>query len=171
MIHPSEKCVYSQATIRRGFTLTEMMLSILIVMVLATGAMGYQYASTRDVKISEIQASAGRIAMLLLESWKGQQGDTDFDPVDVFNDSMTIQTSNTGPGVPENTSGSAMSLLGSYEILLSGITYYATLAYDPASAAEPMVLNATVTWRKDYSDGNLDGDELFVRFSSYLISY
>ncbi|MHC4525778.1 MAG: type IV pilus modification PilV family protein, partial [Planctomycetota bacterium] len=66
--------------VRRGFTLVEVMISILIVMILATGAMGYQYASTRDVKVSEVQASAARIGMLLLESWKGQQGDTSFDP-------------------------------------------------------------------------------------------
>ena len=69
---------------RQGFTLIEIMVSILVVMVLVTGAMGYQYHSTRNVKISEVQATASRIAMLHLESWKGQQGDLAFDPVDVF---------------------------------------------------------------------------------------
>lgn len=154
-----------------GFTLTEVMLSILIIMILSTGAMGYQYASARDVKISEVQAGAARIAMLLLESWKGHQGTVSFDPVDVFSGTMTLQTSGTGPSVPNNAAGGALMLLGSYEVMLSGVTYYVTLSYEPESASEPMVLNAAVTWRRDYSPGTLNGDELSVRYSTFVVSY
>ncbi len=155
----------------QGFTLTEVMISILIVMILVTGAMGYQYTSTRDVKVSEVQASAARIGMLLLESWKGQQGDTSFDPIDTFNSELTIQTSTTGPDVPDNSIGAPLVKLGSYEIILKNVHYYITLSYDAASTLEPMVLNATVTWRRDYGQGELEGDELFVRYSTFLVSY
>jgi type II secretory pathway pseudopilin PulG len=157
--------------VRLGFTLTEVMISILIIMILVTGAMGYQYMSTRDVKISEVQAGAGRVAMLLLEGWKGQQGDTAYDPVSVFTGEMTIQSSATGPGVPDNAVGAPLSLLGSYEVLLSNVYYYVTLSYENASASEPMLLNATVTWMSDYSQGVLSGDEPFVRYSTFLVSY
>ena len=157
--------------VRRGFTLVEVMISILIVMILVTGAMGYQYASTRDVKISEVQASAARIGMLLLESWKGQQGDTSFDPVDTFNSEMTIQTSTIGPDVPDGSTGAPLVKLGSYEIILKNVHYYVTLSYDEASTLEPMILNATITWRRDYGQGELQGDELFVRYSTFLVSY
>lgn len=156
---------------RRGFTLVEVMISILIVMILVTGAMGYQYASTRDVKVSEVQASAARIGMLLLESWKGQQGDTSFDPVDTFNSEMTIQTSTIGPDVPDGSIGAPLVKLGSYEIILKNVHYYVTLSYDGASTSEPMILNATVTWRRDYGQGELEGGELFVRYSTFLVSY
>jgi prepilin-type N-terminal cleavage/methylation domain-containing protein len=155
----------------RGFTLTEVMISILIVMVLATGAMGYQYNSTRDVKISEVQAAASRIAMLLLEGWKGQQGDTAFDPVDIFGDEMAIQTSASGPDVPDNSGGVPLTLLDSYEIVVRGVNYYVTLSYEEASASEPMLLNVTVAWRRDYTQGVLEGDERFVRYSTFLVSY
>ena len=155
----------------RGFTLTEVMISILIIMILVTGAMGYQYNSTRDVKISEIQATAARIAMLQLESWKGQQGDTAFDPVDTFDAEMTIQTSTIGPDVPDNSIGTPLVKLGSYEIILNNIYYYVTLSYDEESTLEPMILNATVAWRDDYAQGELEGDERFVRYSTFLISY
>ena len=171
MIQRSEKYVHGPLNTRPGFTLTEMMLSVLIIMVLATGAMGYQYASTRDVKISEVQAGATRIAMLLLESWKGRQGAITFDPVDVFSGTITIQTSDAGPAVPDTASGSTMTLLGSYEVVLSDVTYYVTLSYHPETDSEPMTLNATVTWRRDYSQAALQGNEQFVRFSSYLVSY
>jgi len=166
---PSLTSVFSVA--KKGFTLTEVMISTLIIMVLATGAMSYQYASTRDVKVSEVQASAARIGMLLLESWKGQQGDASFDPVDVFGSEMTIQTSLTGPDVPDNSAGTPLSKLGSYEIILNNVHYYVTLSYDNESTLEPMILNAAITWRRDYGQGDLTGDEMLVRYSTFLVSY
>jgi len=160
----------SQQIRRRGFTLTEVMISILIVMVLVTGAMGYQYNSTRDVKVSEVQAAASRIAMLLLEGWKGQQGDTAFDPVAVFSDEMAIQTA-SGPGAPDNSGGVPLTTLDSYEVVLRGVYYFITLSYEPSSASEPMLLNATIAWRGDYTQDALEGDERFVRYSTFLVSY
>jgi type II secretory pathway pseudopilin PulG len=154
-----------------GFTLTEVMISILVVMVLATGALGYQYGSTRDVKISEVQAGATRIAMLLLENWKGQQGNIDFDHVDALNSAITIETSTIGPDVPDNTNGISLTPLGSYQIVFSNIYYFITLSYEQETESEPMLLNATVTWRRDYSQGSLTGDEPFVRYSTYAVTY
>ena len=156
---------------RQGFTLTEVMISILIVMVLATGAMGYQYNSSRDVKISEVQSSAARIAMLLLEGWKGQQGDTAFDPVAAFGDEMTIQTTTLGPDAPDNSFGVPLTPLDSYEVVLRAVYYFVTLSYEEQSASEPMLLNATVAWRSDYTQGELEGDERFVRYSTFLVSH
>ena len=156
---------------QRGFTLIEVMISVLIVMVLATGAMGYQYHSTRDVKISEVQATAARIAMLLLEAWKGQQGDTTFDPTDVFGSEMSVQTSMIGPDVPTNSMGVSLTRLGAYEVVLRGVHYYVALSYEDPSALEPMLLNATIGWRNNYTQGELEGTEQLVRYSTFLVSY
>jgi prepilin-type N-terminal cleavage/methylation domain-containing protein len=155
----------------RGFTLTEVMISILIVMVLVTGAMGYQYNSTRDVKISEVQATAGRLAMLLLEGWKGQLGDVSFDPVAAFSNEITIQTTTNGPDVPDNSESVPLTPLDSYEIVFRNVYYYVTLSYEAASASEPMLMNATVAWRRDYTQDTLEGNERFVRYSTFLMSY
>ncbi|MHC5191155.1 MAG: type IV pilus modification PilV family protein [Planctomycetota bacterium] len=154
-----------------GFSLTEIMISVLIVMVLVTGAMGYQYNSTRDVKISEVQASASRIAMLLLEGWKGRQGDMSFDPVSIFGDQTAIETSASGPDVPDNSDGIPLTLLDSYVVISGGVCYFITLSYEAASANEPMLLNATVAWRSDYMQDELEGDEQLVRYSAFLAPY
>ena len=156
---------------QRGFTLIEVMISVLIIMVLATGAMGYQYHSTRDVKISEVQATAARVAMLLLEAWKGQQGDTTFDPTDVFGSEMSVQTSMIGPDIPTNSMGVALTTLGSYEVVVRGVHYYVALSYEDPSALEPMLLNATIGWRNNYTQGELEGNERLVRYSTFLVSY
>ena len=155
----------------QGFTLIEVMISILIIMVLTTGAMGYQYHSTRDVKISEVQATAARLAMLLLEAWKGQQGETTFDPTDVFGSEMDVQTSMIGPDVPHNSAGAPLTTLGSYEVVVGGVHYYIALSYEDPSALEPMLLNATIGWRNNYSQGELEGTERLVRYSTFLVSY
>ena len=156
---------------QRGFTLIEVMISVLIIMVLATGAMGYQYHSTRDVKISEVQATAARVAMLLLEAWKGQQGDTTFDPTDVFGSEMSVQTSMIGPDIPTNSMGVALTTLGSYEVVVRSVHYYVALSYEDPSALEPMLLNATIGWRNNYTQGALEGNERLVRYSTFLVSY
>jgi hypothetical protein len=140
-------------------------------MVLATGAMGYQYASTRDVITSEVQAGATRLAMLLLESWKGQGGDIGFDPVLEFGSDINIQSGSGGPAVPNNSVNSPMSLLDYYEAELNGRYYYVTLSYENETSSEPMILNTAVAWTSDFSQGVLSGDDPFVRYSTYLVSY
>ncbi|MCI0498832.1 MAG: hypothetical protein L0Y36_04000 [Planctomycetales bacterium] len=154
---------------RPAFTLTEAMISILIVMVLATGAMGYQYFSARDVKHSEVQTSAAQIAMLLLESWKGAQGDAAFNPLNEFAGQLDIQTAEAGPSSPENMSGIPLTPLGFYTVRMQGVHYYLTPAWDAPSISEPMLLNVTIAWRRDYAQGRLSGDEPFVRYSTFFV--
>ena len=154
-----------------GFTLVEIVISILIIMVLATGAMGYQYYSVRDVNLSEVQATAVRMSMLLLEGWKGVQGDEAFDPVSAFETQITISSSMAGPAVPTDKGGASLALLGYYEIEVQGTYYYTALSWKAASSLEPKVLNATTTWRRDYGQGALQGDELSVQYSTFYVDY
>lgn len=151
-----------------AFTLIEVMLSILIVMVLVTGAMGYQYFSARDVKLAEVHTSAARLA-LLLESWKGVQGDAGFDPVSTFAGQLDIQSAQEGPPAATNTGGALLTCLGFYQVQLNGVCYYVTPAWQPPSDLEPMVLNVTIAWRRDYRPGPLTGDEPLVRYSAFLV--
>ena len=156
---------------KSGFTLVEIAISILIIMVLVTGAMGYQYRSTCDVKFSEIQATAARLSMFLLERWKGAEGAVDFDPVSALSSEITIDTSATGPSLPEDGGGTSLTLLDYYEIEIEGVYYYMTLSWSDASSLEPKVLNATTAWIRDYSQGTLQGDEAFVRYSTFYVDY
>ena len=154
-----------------GFTLVEVAISILIIMVLATGAMGYQYHSTRDVKLSEVQATASRLSMLLLEGWKGTEGASDFDPVSVFGSEITITTSSIGPDVAQNKWGWDFDLLDQYVVEMDEVVYYVTLSWNDASFFEPKVLNCVVTWRNDYTQGQLEGHEPFIQYSAYFVNY
>lgn len=157
--------------VRCGFSLVEILISILIIMVLATGAMGYQFLSTRDVKISEVQVNAARLSLLFLEGWKGCAGATDFDPVSIFSGEMDIQTAAYGPAIPADTDGGSLTLLGYYEVQMNHTCYYVTLSYNPESAAEPMLLSSVICWRNDFQQGVLEGQEKTVQNATYLVTY
>ena len=153
-----------------GFTLIEIAISILIVMVLVAGAMGYQYHCARDVRVSEIQATAARISMLLLEGWKGDEGAADFDPVAAFDSEITLSTSATGPAVPTGRDAMSLTLLGHYEIQMDPVYYYVTLSWSAATSLEPKVLNVTTGWRRDYEQGVLEGNEPCVQYSTFYVT-
>lgn len=145
------------------------MLSILIVMILVTGAMGYQYFSARDIKLAEVQTTAARLALLLLENWKGVQGDGMYDPVSTFAGQLDIQAAEDGPAAADNADGTPLTPLGFYRVQINGVCYYLTPAWQAPSDLEPMVLNVTIAWRRDYAAGLLSGDEPFVRYSAFLV--
>jgi len=149
-----------------AFTLVEVVLSIVILMVLVNGVLGYQYLSARDAKLAEVHAAGGRLATLMLQSWKGCGGTNDFDPVDAFRGEIDIRLSSSGPEVPEEGTFSAH---GQYRVRLNDVHFFVTLAKANAAEQHPMTLHASVAWRKDYSSTALDGSEKALQMSCYVI--
>lgn len=170
-VHRHDKTSGQDRPVRPAFTVVEVMVSILAIMILATGALGYQFMSTRDVKIAEVQANAARMSLLFLESWKGENGVTDFDPVSVFADEMDIQTATCGPAIPTDSGGTDLTWLGYYEVRFNNVCYYVTLSYNPESESEPMLLSSVICWRRDFQQGELDGEEKTVQNATYLVAY
>lgn len=151
----------------RAFTVLEVVISILIIMVLVNGVLGYQYFSTRDVRLSEVQASAARLGLLLLESWKGSGGDGGFDSVLQFGTELDIEAVADGPAVPEDPEA-AFVKTGSYGVQFETTYFFVTLSKAEATEQKPPILNAVVAWRPDYTPGELNGTESAVRFSSFM---
>lgn len=150
----------------KAFTLVEIVISILILMVLVNGVLGYQYVSARDAKIAEVHTAAGRLATLMLQSWKGDGGTDDFDPVDRFRAEMDIRSSANGPDVPD---AGAFTLHGSYRVRMKDVSFFITLAKATATEQHPTTLHASAAWPKDYSSASLDGTENAVKLSCYVI--
>jgi type II secretory pathway pseudopilin PulG len=148
----------------KAFTLVEIVLSILILMVLVNGVLGYQYLSARDVKIAEVHTAAGRLGTLMLQSWKGGGGQAGFDPVAAFGAELDIRTSGHGPSVPEG-----FSFHGRYRVRMNDVCFFVTLAKANATEQRPATLHASVAWRKDYGNAALDGTEKPVQLSCYVM--
>lgn len=65
---------------RSGITLIEIMIALVIIVVGVLGAMMYRYHSALDARKADVHVGAGRVALLLLEGWKGAAGNEDYDP-------------------------------------------------------------------------------------------
>jgi len=63
-----------------AFTLIEVMIATIILILAATGASSYQYHAARDALIARAHIAATRTAQLLLEDWMSTGGSREYDP-------------------------------------------------------------------------------------------
>ena len=141
---------------RSGISLTETMHAAAILSITLIGVSGYRYCSTLDARKADAYIASARIGYMLSESWRGMQGDVAYDPVARLGAGMTI-TASTGPDAP-----GSYTTLGSYEIVLNDITFYATLSWTNISSTL-RALNTTIVWAQrthEQTDIN-DADKSF----------
>jgi len=115
-----------------GLTLIEIMIAMTTIAVGVLGAMMYRYHSALDARKADVQVGAERVALLILEGWKGAAGLDTYDPstIDTTLNSADISILKTGTDT--------------YTVQLTGGTqtyYYVTLL--------PPI---------DYNPADLDGD-------------
>ena len=103
-----------------GVTLTEAMVSMVIVAVVAVGGLSYEYLAAKHSLIAHAQTAATRTAQLLLEDWKCTGGSPEYDPTSL------------GLGFSSVTLAAAdasVSTLGPYAIEVDGLPMMVTLEY------------------------------------------
>lgn len=66
-------------SIRRGYTLVELLIAMLVLAVAATGTMAYAIYAQRLAMRSQSELTAARIGRLILDNWKKNGGDPAFD--------------------------------------------------------------------------------------------
>ncbi len=169
-------------TNKRGLTLVEIMIVVLIIAVAVIGAINFRFFGVTNAKKADVQANATRIGSMMLETWKGL-GDVPTDPLmlppylAVFE--TAINNLNTNPHFTLSSAaiGSAapsFTAMKSYQIrdLANGVYYFATLSYKPAvtgSTPEPQAFNVSISWFWDYgtSDPQNHGKNI-ISLSTYL---
>lgn len=67
-----------------GITLVEIMVTTVIIAVAVIGAAGYRYHSTLNARKADVQITAARLALLMLDSWKGQGGYSGYSKYDLI---------------------------------------------------------------------------------------
>ena len=160
-----------------GFTLIEVMVSMLVILIIAIGVASYMYSCAWNAKRADVRITATRVGQFLLETWKitghhifDASGNiigwswnvSDFDPTDPdFNSTL-----------PDSFGGITVDLggvgteLGDYGIQIDGVVYFATLLFDNN---QPAMLNARVAWNKNYSSATLESDFMYVDVTSSAI--
>jgi len=125
-----------------GTTLNEVMLAILVVTISIIGGISYRYYSALDGKRASMYSTAARAALLLCESFRGAAGIVSYDPATHLSSDDFVITADSGPEAP-----GGFTSIGSYKVILNGVTCYATLSYQDVQPGL-RALNVTVAYQK-----------------------
>ena len=156
----------------KGITLIEVMVAAVLVVVAILGAMAYRYVTALDAKKADMQISASRVGLLLIEGWKGSAGSAGFDPTSEFSAGIVIVNSGSlGLSMPSGFT--ALNSGQYYEIIENGLYYYATLCYKAEITIppdiEPRQLNVVVGWRSWGRQASSAGDIVQnIKFSTFV---
>lgn len=151
---------------RQGFTLVEVMTSLLLVITIVLAALGVRYLAVKQARRGDAYNAAGKLGQMLLEGWRSAGAPSTYDPVTRFAGQMTLTptTSTMAPPVP-----SGFTLLGRYHVELDHIHYYATLAYinEDLVNQRPAVLYAGVGFRHGYQAASVTSSGNYVQLTTY----
>lgn len=149
---------------RRGFSLMETLICSVILLIGVLGNAAYRYQSILCAKKADMWKTAAGVTQLLCQSWAGVLGADSHDPVSALSPEINI-TAGVGPG-----EGPGFTRLGSYEIVLNGVRYFATLSWNDVQPGL-RALNVKTTWSplRQGDAGLVDADKSFA-LTAYCVS-
>ena len=155
-------------TQRKGLTLIEVMVAAVVIVVAVLGAMAFRYVTALDARKADIQISAARVGLLLLEGWKAEKGVNTYNPASEFTSGIVIvSTSAGGPAVPTGFAALGVGGSGQFQIKDNQTYFYATLSYKDV-ANQPRKLNAIVGWRPGAAQGSGSGATQNIKLTAYV---
>jgi len=154
-------------------TIVEVVVALSTILVVVIGALSFQYYCAVDAREADVRAGANRLALLMLEGWRGAGGRVPepdepdpFDPVERFGSPVgefrpildDIRDFSVGlPGLSEE--------LGRYRVVLNRVYYFVTLSYDEG---DPRTLSVTVAWSRNYKSEELSEHVRSVSLTTYV---
>ena len=158
---------------RSGSTLISSLVAVAIILIALIGTSNFRYYAALDTRRATAQTEASRIALLLCESWRGIQGDLNYDPISVLSSDLIISNSE-GSESPEG-----FTSLGSYLIMLGNnneqeeneyhISYYTTLSWKDIEPGLRM-LNIIVSWAQRDTGGGFENADKSFSLTIYTLT-
>lgn len=141
-----------------GFTLIEVMVATVILLVVVLGNSGYRYYAALDARKAAMRNNAAGIALLLCENWRGVQGTNTYDPTAYFTSDLSI----TAITLPSELVYEGFTPLGAYKVVSNGVNYYPVLLWKDVSTGF-RALNIVVYWSQSgqATTGIADADKPF----------
>ena len=153
----------SETRCRRGFSLVDIMISIVVLLVALIGTSNFRYYTALDSQKAAAKITAARIGLMLCESWRGLGGTETYDPATYFGSALTI-TPSAGPNKPED-----FTLLGSYTVMLNGANYYITLSWKDVSTGL-RALNIVVAWaQRPQGQSSINDADKSFKLTTYAL--
>ncbi len=154
-----------------GISIIETIIAMAILAIVVLGVLNFRYHSSKESWRANVEITAARIGSLMLESWKGAGGSSDWDPVEQMSSLSNIETSALGPAIPGDMNVKGifrMNEIGTFLADTWNVDYYITLAYNDATETEPKILNASVGWVHQGRAWIPSETEIPVRLTAYV---
>lgn len=141
---------------RPGFTIIEVMVALAGFLVVIVGALSFEYYCAVDTREADVRACANRLALLMLEGWRGSGGRVPpstaaFNPITEFESLVPISTTGEGlEGIGPELGGCR------YKVVANRANYFVTLSYNDTVDPELRTLGVTIAWPKSYKAEQLD---------------
>jgi hypothetical protein len=134
--------------------MVEVMVALAGFLVVIVGALSFQYYCAVDTREADVRAGANRIALLLLEGWRGSGGrvpphSNAYNPIVELGGLLNIE------GTAVGLAGLSSGELGRYKIDANRANYFATLSWLD-NVIGPRTLGVTVAWSASYRADVLD---------------
>jgi len=155
---------------KRGISIIEIMIFTVVLTIAVIGTSGYRYFAAMDIRRSDNEITAGRIASQLCKSWEGiGGGSSSYDPVNDNGIGLNIEatSSSLAPQAPSNFT--LLTNGGHYKVKVYSDNdkdiriYYATMSYRTINNANGNLetLNVTVSWPANPSNSNATTNDSF----------
>jgi hypothetical protein len=159
---------------KRGISIIEVMVFTASLLIAIIGASGYRYFAIMDIRRSDSEVSAGRVAEQLCQSWKGIGGGaSNYDPLSDPGIGLTIEN-DTNSLAPEAQLGfTLLTNGGHYKVTSNNRTYYATMSYHITNSAGGNLetLNVIVSWPANEKSTGNDAVMRSLSLSDLLITH
>jgi prepilin-type N-terminal cleavage/methylation domain-containing protein len=145
---------------RAGVSIIEVTIAIVILSIGMLGASGFRYHTAIRSKRAQVQTDGTRAAQALIDTWCGLYGDEGYLPETHLSPLLTVAPSVSGPLPP-----TGFTELGTYEVIVDDVPFYATLSYNDGEVGF-RTLSVVIGWRSDYETGTLSETDKTVNVAT-----
>lgn len=149
---------------RSGTSLIEIMVFIVVISVAVIGTSSYRYFSILDIRRSDTEITAGRIASQLCESWKGMGGGvSSYDPLIDSGLGLAIESASIALATQAPPNFTLLKNGGYYKVVSDNRTYYVTMSYHTINDINGnlQTLNVIITWPANLSNNDVTTSKSF----------
>jgi len=138
-----------------GVSLIEVLVAVAIIAVASVGALSYQYHAAQRTQLAKAELTATRTCRLLLEDWKSNGGDEDYDPSD-----LELGFAATGQA-------------NVYKSDISNLPMYISLDWqdideDVEAGVTLRRIDVTIRWRQDRRDDTIRTNDPAFAMNTYV---
>ncbi|MGD0784877.1 MAG: prepilin-type N-terminal cleavage/methylation domain-containing protein [Sedimentisphaerales bacterium] len=134
--------------ISKAFTLIEVMVAMTVIVIVAIGALNYQYYAVQHSQIANTQTTATHAAQLLMDDWMSTGGLTTYDPTALHLGftSATVPTGFTMGTAIGTTLNNLIYLNTVNNVPMQIILGWSDFTPDPVTGAKLRQLTVMVRW-------------------------